>query len=97
MGFGQTKDLKLYAFKKEKAEKSWVSHEEKIWIVIKKRMGFGLTKKSWLSGTLKIWIFMKKEEKRWSLTKLKIWNYKNIHRKRQKNHGFWANRRFGLS
>ena len=36
MGFDRTKDLKLYAYTKEKAEKSWVSGELKIWIVMKK-------------------------------------------------------------
>ena len=39
---------------------------------------------------------MKKEEKRQGLAELKIWNYINIQRKRQKNHGFQTNQRFGL-
>ena len=36
MEFDRTKDLNLYAsYSKEKAEKSWVSGELKIWIVMK--------------------------------------------------------------
>ena len=36
MGFGRSKDLKLYDKTKKKEEKSWVSHEIKICIVMKK-------------------------------------------------------------
>ena len=70
MGFNQTRDLKLYEYTKEKTEKSWVS------------------------GELKIWIVMKKAEKRSGLAELNIWIFMNILRKKQKNHGFRANKRF---
>ena len=36
MGFGPSKDLKLYDDIKKNEEISWVSHEVKIWIVMKK-------------------------------------------------------------
>ena len=63
MGFGRSKDLKLYDDTKKKEEKSWVSHKVKIWIVMKKE------EKRWGFAEVKIWIVMKKEEKRWGLTK----------------------------
>ena len=34
MGFDWTKDLELYAYIQEKADKSWVLGELKIWIVV---------------------------------------------------------------
>ena len=36
MGFGQSKDLKLYDNTKKREKKSWVSRKVKIWIVMKK-------------------------------------------------------------
>ena len=36
-------------------------------------------------GLHEVKIVMKKDEKKWDLTKLKIWNYTNVYRNRQKN------------
>ena len=92
MGFDRTKDLKLHEYTKYKAEKSWVSSQLKIRIVMNredKRWGLTDLKLYEYTSEIKICIVKKKAEKRWVLTKLKLWNYMNIHWKRQKNHGFW--------
>ena len=58
MGFGRSKDLILFDDTKKNEEKSWVSHEVKIWIVIEKE------EKRWGFAEVKIWIVMKKGRKK---------------------------------